>query len=89
MAIGKAMVPPRASRVQRLIDRSVPVAALAAIGLFSVMLSVLLLRVAGDVLVPPFSAAYTAGQNPWIAVMNRATAPADAVAFGPTKRSTH
>jgi hypothetical protein len=89
MAIGKAVVPPRSPRMQRLIDRSLPVAALAAIGLFSVVLSVLLLRIAGDALVPPFSAAYTAGQNPWIAVMNRATPATDAVAFGPTQRSTH
>ena len=89
MTTGKAMVPPRSSsRLQRLIDRSLPLAALAAIGLFSVVLSVLLLRVAGEALVPPFSAAYTGGQNPWIAVTNRAT-PADAVAFGPTQRSTH
>jgi hypothetical protein len=88
MTTGKAMVPPRLSRLQRLIDRSLPLAALAAIGLFSVLLSVLLLRLAGDALVRPFSTAYTAGQNPWIAVTNRAT-PADAVAFGPTQRSTH
>jgi hypothetical protein len=89
MTTGKAMVPPRSSsRLQRLIDRGLPVAALAAIGLFSIVLSALLLRVAGDAFVPPFSTADTAGQNPWIAVMNRAT-PADAVAFGPTQRSTH
>jgi hypothetical protein len=85
MIISKAMVPPRQSRLQRLLDRSLPVAALAVIGFSSVVISVLLLRVAEDALAPPFSAAYTAGQNPWIAVMNRATPPADAVAF----RSTH
>ena len=89
MMIGKAMVPPRQSRPQRLLDRSIPVAAFAVIGFSSVVLSVLLLRVAEDALVPPFSAAYTVGQNPWIAVVNRATPPADAVAFRPTQRSTH
>jgi hypothetical protein len=89
MIIGKAIVPPRQSRLQRLLDRGIPVAALAVIGFSSVVLSVLLLRVAEDALVPPFSAAYTAGQNPWIAVVNRATAPPDAVAFRPTPRSTH
>jgi len=89
MIIGKAMVPPRQLPLQRLLDRSLPVAALAVIGFSSIVLSVLLLRVAEDALVPPFSAAYTAGQNPWIAVMNRATPPADTVAFRPTQRSTH
>ncbi len=88
MAIGNATVPPRSSRLQRLIDRSLPIAALAAIGFFSIVLSLLLLHVAGDALVPPFSA-YTAGQNPWIAAMNRPAAPASAVAFGPTQRAAH
>jgi hypothetical protein len=89
MAIGDARVQPRSSRVQSLIDRSLPIAALAAIGFFSVVLCVLLLRVAGDAFTPPFSAAYTAGQNPWIAVTNRPTLPADAVAFGPAQRNAH
>ncbi len=88
MAIGDARVQPRSSRVQSLIDRSLPIAALAAIGFFSLVLSVLLLRVAGDALTPPFST-YTAGQNPWIAVTNRPTPPADAVAFGPVQRTAH
>jgi hypothetical protein len=88
MAIGGARVP-RLSRVQGLIDRSLPIAALAAIGLFSVLLSVLLLRVAGDALTPPFSAAYTAGQNPWIAVTNRPAPAADAIAFSPGQRTAH
>jgi hypothetical protein len=88
MAIGNATVPPRSSRVQKLVDRSLPVAALAAIGFFSVVLCALLLSVAEDAMVPPFSA-YTAGQNPWISVMNRPAAPADAVAFRPTQRAAH
>jgi hypothetical protein len=88
MMIDSATVPQRSSRLQRVIDRSLPIAALAAIGLFPVVLSVLLLHVARDALVPPFSA-YTAGQNPWIAVMNRPAPPADAVAFSPTERAAH
>jgi hypothetical protein len=88
MAIGDARVQTRSSRTQSLIDRSLLIAALAAIGFFSVH-CVLLLRVAGDPLTPPFSAAYTAGQNPWIAVTNRPTPPTDAVAFGPAQRNAH
>jgi hypothetical protein len=89
MAIDNTTVLRRPSRRQRLIDRSLPMAALAAVGSFSIILSVLLLRVAGDALMPPFSSAYTAGQNPWIVVMNRAPPAADAVAFKPTERAAH
>ena len=88
MAIGSATVPRRSSRLHRVIDRSLPMAALAAIVLFAGVLSLLLLRVAGDALVPPFSA-YTAGQNPWIAVTDRSAPPAGAVAFSPTERAAH
>jgi hypothetical protein len=88
MAIGSAWMPRQRSRLQRLIDRYLPIAALAAIGFLAIVTSAILLRVADSVLAPPFSS-YTAGQNPWTAVMNRPISPANAVAFSPTKPAAH
>jgi hypothetical protein len=82
MAIGSAWMLRQRSRLRGLIDRCLPIATLAAIGLLAIVTSAILLRVADSVLAPPFSA-YTVGQNPWSAAMNRPPPPADAVAFGP------
>jgi hypothetical protein len=88
MAIGSAWMPRRRSRLQEKIDRCLPIAALAAIGFSAIVTCAILLRIADSVLAPPFSA-YTAGQNPWTAVMNRPISPANAVAFSPTQSAAH
>jgi hypothetical protein len=86
----------RPPQSRRLLDASLPAAAVATIGFSALALSLLLTSMARDFAATPFSASYAPDRNPWMAARadtwDRPSvnpAPAAAVAFQPEHKAPH